>query len=348
MSRYLDMVDEPVHLKKLTVLQLQALAEEIRHELITVLSKNGGHLGPNLGVVELTLALHYVFNTPKDKFVWDVSHQCYVHKMLTERKDRFHTIRQTGGLNGFALRSESPHDCYGAGHAGTALSAALGMCAARDKMGTTETVVCIFGDAALTIGAHETGSAIEFHGHNDAGCAVANALTAQAAGATHLDATVLGIGERNGIASLEGIIAGLYVQDPATIRAKYDLPRISELARLVAARIGIEVPFNHCIVGRTAFTHKAGIHTKAIINDPHSYEVLEPEDFGLERAVLVAHRLAGHNAIGARARALGLSLSPGELRHATTIVKAMADDRKLTDGDVNDVLLAMAERRAAG
>ena len=116
--------------------------------------------------------------------------------------------------------------------------------------------------------AAETGSAIEFHGHNDTGCAVANALTAQAAGATHLDATVLGIGERNGIAPLEGVIAGLYVQDPAAIRAKYDLPRIPELARLVAARIGIDVPFNHCIVGRTAFTHKAGIHTKAIINDP--------------------------------------------------------------------------------
>jgi hypothetical protein len=120
------------------------------------------------------------------------------------------------------------------------------------------------------------------------------------------------------------------------------------VARLVAATIGIEVPFNHCIVGRTAFTHKAGIHTKAIINDPHSYEVLEPEDFGLERAVLVAHRLAGHNAVGARARALGLSLSPGDLRHATATVKAMADQRKLTDDDVNDVLLMMAERRAAG
>jgi 1-deoxy-D-xylulose-5-phosphate synthase len=103
-------------------------------------------------VVELTLALHYVFSTPKDKFVWDVSHQVYVHKILTGRKDRFHTIRQTNGLNGFALRSESPHDCFGAGHAGTALSAALGMAAARDKSGTDENVVCIFGDAALTNG----------------------------------------------------------------------------------------------------------------------------------------------------------------------------------------------------
>jgi 1-deoxy-D-xylulose-5-phosphate synthase len=152
MSRYLDMVDGPEQLKKLTLPQLQELAGEIREELIAGLARNGGHLGPNLGVVELTIALHRVFNTPKDKFVWDVSHQVYVHKILTDRKDRFRTIRQTGGLNGFALRTESPHDSYGAGHAGTALSAALGMAAARDKRGTDENIVCIFGDAALTNG----------------------------------------------------------------------------------------------------------------------------------------------------------------------------------------------------
>ena len=146
------MVDEPAHLKKLTMDQMVALAEEIRQELITKLSKNGGHLGPNLGVVELTMALHYVFSTPKDKFVWDVSHQSYVHKLLTGRKDRFHTIRTTDGLNGFSLRTESEHDCYGAGHAGTALSAALGMAAARDQRGSDENIVSIFGDAALTNG----------------------------------------------------------------------------------------------------------------------------------------------------------------------------------------------------
>jgi 1-deoxy-D-xylulose-5-phosphate synthase len=151
-SRYLDMVDDPSHVKKLTMEQLTQLADEIRQELITKLSVNGGHLGPNLGVVELTIALHRIFSTPHDKFVWDVSHQVYVHKLLTGRKDRFHTIRTTNGLNGFALRSESEHDCYGAGHAGTALSAALGMCAARDQRGSDENVVCIFGDAALTNG----------------------------------------------------------------------------------------------------------------------------------------------------------------------------------------------------
>lgn len=152
MNRYLDMVDSPEHVKKLTLDQLQHLATDVRQELINVLSTNGGHLGPNLGVVELSIALHRVFTTPNDKFVWDVSHQCYVHKLLTGRKNLFHTIRTTDGLNGFALRAESEHDAYGAGHAGTALSAALGMCAARDLRGGDENVVCIFGDAALTNG----------------------------------------------------------------------------------------------------------------------------------------------------------------------------------------------------
>lgn len=152
MSRYLDMVDHPSHVKKLTPEQLTHLAEDIRTELIEGLAKNGGHLGPNLGVVELTIALHRVFETPKDKFVWDVSHQVYVHKILTGRKNRFRTIRTTDGLNGFALRTESPHDSFGAGHAGTALSAALGMCAARDQRQGSEHVVCVFGDAALTNG----------------------------------------------------------------------------------------------------------------------------------------------------------------------------------------------------
>src|SRR5580692_8641465 len=152
MNRYLDMIDAPEHVKKLTLPQLQELANEIRVELIEGLAKYGGHLGPNLVVVELSIALHRVFNTPKDKFVWDVSHQVYVHKILTGRKNRFRTMRQTDGLNGFALRTESEHDCYGAGHAGTALSAALGMAAARDQMRSDENVVAIFGDAALTNG----------------------------------------------------------------------------------------------------------------------------------------------------------------------------------------------------
>ena len=152
MSAFLEMVDHPSHVKRLTMEQLVELSAEIRHELITKLSKHGGHLEPNLGVVELTVALHRVFSTPTDSFVWDVSHQSYVHKLLTGRKSRFHTIRTTGGLCGFSLRSESEHDCYGSGHAGTALSAALGMAVGRDRRGTDENVVSIFGDAALTNG----------------------------------------------------------------------------------------------------------------------------------------------------------------------------------------------------
>ena len=145
-------IQSPADLKALPAESLPQLAQEIRDELVQVLSKTGGHLGPNLGVVELTLALHRVFDTPRDKFLFDVSHQGYVHKLLTGRLDRFPTIRQYEGLTGFLLRSESEHDCYGAGHAGTALSAALGMAAARDRLGSDEHVVCVAGDAAFTCG----------------------------------------------------------------------------------------------------------------------------------------------------------------------------------------------------
>src|SRR5262247_4703173 len=151
-KRFLDGICSPADIKALRETELPQLAREVRDELIKVLSQTGGHLGPNLGVVELTIALHRVFETPRDRFVMDVSHQGYVHKMFTGRLDRFHTMRQFGGLNGFLLRTESEHDCYGAGHAGTALSAALGMAAARDQHKSDEHVVCIFGDAALTNG----------------------------------------------------------------------------------------------------------------------------------------------------------------------------------------------------
>ena len=152
MSTRLGTIQSPADIKQLTIPELEELAGEIRERLITSLAKTGGHLGPNLGVVELTLALHYVFSTPTDKFVFDVSHQAYVHKLLTGREDRFHTMRQGGGLNGFMLRSESEHDSYGAGHAGTALSAALGMAVARDLAGGSEHIVALAGDAAFTNG----------------------------------------------------------------------------------------------------------------------------------------------------------------------------------------------------
>jgi len=152
MGALLETIHSPADLKCLSFAQMAELAEEIRGFLIHTLSKTGGHLGPNLGVVELTLALHAVFNTPEDKLLFDVSHQAYIHKILTGRLDRFSTIRQPGGLNGFMLRTESEHDCFGAGHAGTALSAALGMAVARDLAGGNENVIAVAGDAAFTNG----------------------------------------------------------------------------------------------------------------------------------------------------------------------------------------------------
>ncbi len=152
MEEYLNRIKSPADVKRLGMVELERLAEEIRARLIRSVAKTGGHIGPNLGVVELTIAMHYVFDTPNDHFVFDVSHQAYVHKLLTGRENQFHTIRQAGGLNGFMLRTESAHDSFGAGHAGTALSAALGMAAARDMSGGTEHIVALAGDAAFTNG----------------------------------------------------------------------------------------------------------------------------------------------------------------------------------------------------
>ncbi|HAN83367.1 MAG TPA: 1-deoxy-D-xylulose-5-phosphate synthase, partial [Verrucomicrobiales bacterium] len=151
-TNLLDTIQGPDDLKKIEPERLTELAGEIRNRLITSLSNTGGHLGPNLGVVELTIAMHRVFDTPTDKFLFDVSHQGYVHKMLTGRAKQIGSIRQYEGLNGFLLRTESEHDCYGAGHAGTALSAALGMASARDLKGEDNHVVAVAGDAAFTCG----------------------------------------------------------------------------------------------------------------------------------------------------------------------------------------------------
>src|SRR5271170_4238211 len=152
MASLLDSIQSARDLRRLTPAELETLAAEIREFLIQTLSRTGGHLGPNLGVVELSIALHIVFNTPEDKITMDVSHQAYIHKLLTGRRDQFDTIRQPGGLNGFMLRTESEHDAYGAGHAGTALSAALGMAVARDLKGENNHVIAVAGDAAFTNG----------------------------------------------------------------------------------------------------------------------------------------------------------------------------------------------------
>jgi 1-deoxy-D-xylulose-5-phosphate synthase len=152
MARLLDQIDGPSDVRRLTVPQLEQLADEIRAELLTTVPQTGGHLASNLGTVELTIALHRVFDSPTDKLVWDVGHQAYPHKLLTGRARRFATLRQRHGLAGFLARDESPHDQFGAGHAGTSVSAALGMAVARDLQGEQFHVVAIIGDGGLTAG----------------------------------------------------------------------------------------------------------------------------------------------------------------------------------------------------
>ncbi|MBE0415448.1 MAG: 1-deoxy-D-xylulose-5-phosphate synthase [Dehalococcoidia bacterium] len=148
----LDSINEPADLKGLTTPELEQLAAEIRKEIIATVTANGGHLASNLGVVELTIALHRTFESPRDKIVWDVGHQTYAHKLLTGRRELFPTIRQHGGLSGFPERDESPHDHFGAGHASTSISAALGMAIARDLAGESYNVVAVIGDGAMTGG----------------------------------------------------------------------------------------------------------------------------------------------------------------------------------------------------
>ncbi|HDQ46300.1 MAG TPA: 1-deoxy-D-xylulose-5-phosphate synthase [bacterium] len=169
MGRLLDSIDTPEDLKKMDAADLPGLAEEIRQLLVRTVSNTGGHLAPNLGAVELTLALHRVFDTPRDKIVWDVGHQAYVHKILTGRKDRFDTLRQHSGISGFPKISESPYDAFGVGHASTSISAALGMATARDMKGEQFHVVAVIGDGALTGG-------IAFEGLNNAGGARRNLI----------------------------------------------------------------------------------------------------------------------------------------------------------------------------
>jgi 1-deoxy-D-xylulose-5-phosphate synthase len=162
--KYLSGIESPTDLKKLAGEELVDLAAEIRHKIISTVSHTGGHLATNLGAVELTIALHYVFNLPQDQIVWDVSHQVYAHKLLTGRRDRFDTIRQHGGLAGFTKRSESEYDHYGAGHASTSISAALGLACARDQAGLDHKVMAIIGDGSMTGG-------LAFEGLNHAGSA---------------------------------------------------------------------------------------------------------------------------------------------------------------------------------
>ena len=186
---------------------------------------------------------------------------------------------------------------------------------------------------------------IEFHGHNDTGCAIANSYCALAAGATHVDTSVLGIGERNGITPLGGLVARMYALNPEQIRSKYNLPMLREVENFVAEIVGVDVPFNNYITGYTAFTHKAGIHAKAILNNPETYEILDPADFGLTRYLHIAHRLTGWNAVKQRAEQLQLDLTDPQVKEVTAHIKTEADQRKLSLDDV-DVLLREYHSRA--
>jgi 1-deoxy-D-xylulose-5-phosphate synthase len=165
----LDRIREPKDLRALQDPELKQLAEELRRELIAAVSVTGGHLGAGLGVVELTIALHHVFDTPADKLIWDVGHQSYPHKILTGRRDRIRTLRQPGGLSGFCKRAESEYDVFGAGHSSTSISAGLGMAVARDLGGKTHNVVAVIGDGAMSAGmayeAMNNAGAMDQRGH---------------------------------------------------------------------------------------------------------------------------------------------------------------------------------------
>ena len=160
--KILEFINSPDDLKKLSLDELEELASEIRRYILEVVSTTGGHLAPSLGVVELTLALHYVFDSPRDKIIWDVGHQSYAHKIVTGRREAFKKLRQRGGISGFPKRDESPHDVFGTGHSSTSISAALGIAVARDFLNEDYKVLAVIGDGALTAG-------IAWEGLNHAG-----------------------------------------------------------------------------------------------------------------------------------------------------------------------------------
>lgn len=182
-----------------------------------------------------------------------------------------------------------------------------------------------------------TGLDVEFHGHNDSGCAVANACAALAGGATHIDTSVLGIGERNGITPLGGLIARLYTLNHDYV-AKYNLPLLPHLDALIASLCDIQIPFNNYITGTSAFMHKAGIHAKAVLADPTTYEAINPTDFGMRREISIGHRLTGWNAVRDRADQLGLSIADDDLRQITRRIKAQADNAPLGLDEVDHLL----------
>jgi homocitrate synthase len=187
--------------------------------------------------------------------------------------------------------------------------------------------------------------AIEFHGHNDTGCAVANTFSAFEAGASHLDVTILGIGERNGIAALSDVVARFAASPYHAQLSRYRLDLLPQLDAAVAALLGTVIPHNSCISSPTAFHHKAGLHTHAVLNDPRSYEVLDPAIFGRQRTVAVAHRLVGRHAVTARARELGVALDEAQARAATARIKSLADHAPLDPAAVDAIVREYALNR---
>jgi homocitrate synthase len=179
---------------------------------------------------------------------------------------------------------------------------------------------------------------IETHFHNDTGCAIANAYCALEAGATHIDTSVLGIGEPNGITPLGGLMARMVVADPAYVKSKYKLHKLKELENLVAESVEVNIPFNNYITGFCAFTHKAGIHAKAILNNPSTYEIINPADFGITRYVHFASRLTGWNAIKSRVEQLNLDMTDEQCKECTAKIKALADIRPLNVDDVDSII----------
>ena len=179
---------------------------------------------------------------------------------------------------------------------------------------------------------------VGFHGHNDTGCAIANAYEAVSAGASHVDVSVLGIGERVGITSLGGFIARIFSLEPQAVAERYRVGQLRELERLVARIVGVEVPFNNIVTGETAFAHKAGMHLKAMMNNPGAYEIIPPEAFGLSRKLILGSRLTGRHAIAYRAREMGITFGESELRAITRRIKEMADAGELSEEQIDRVL----------
>ncbi len=179
---------------------------------------------------------------------------------------------------------------------------------------------------------------VGFHGHNDTGCAIANAYEATAAGATHVDVSVLGIGERNGITPLGGFVARMFSLEPQAVAERYRLGQLRELERLVSRVTGADVPFNNYVTGETAYSHKAGMHLKAMMSNPGAYEIIPPEAFGLARRFILGSRLTGRHAIAYRAREMGITFGESELKAITKRIKELADKGELSEAQIDEVL----------